>query len=125
MVALGLWVRPARRIFSLMAMREHPKTVPSPGIALVILVPLVLLIDRLAGYRPPPIRGRFIIFGGLFIFFLTFSYDHIAHLRARDYRAMSEPFGFLVLTACLGFVVSRRVAANEAEWISMADDESC
>jgi sigma-B regulation protein RsbU (phosphoserine phosphatase) len=109
--------------FFLMAMQEHhPKTIPSPGIALVILVPLVLLVDHLAGYRPPPIQGRLIIFAGLLIFFLTFSYDHIANLRARDYRAMSEPFGFLVLTACLGYVVSRRVTANEAEWISMADE---
>jgi sigma-B regulation protein RsbU (phosphoserine phosphatase) len=103
-------------------MREHPKTIPSPGIALVILVPLVLMIDRLAGYRPPPIKGRLIIFGGLLIFFLTFSYDHIVNLRARDYRAVSEPFGFLVLTVCLGYVVSRRVAANEAEWIAMTNE---
>jgi sigma-B regulation protein RsbU (phosphoserine phosphatase) len=109
-------------VLSLMAMRDHPKVIPSPGIALVILVPLVLLIDRLAGYRPPPIKGRLIIFGGLLMFFLTFSYDHITNLRARDYRTMSEPFGFLVLTVCLGYVVSRRVAANEAEWIAMTDE---
>jgi sigma-B regulation protein RsbU (phosphoserine phosphatase) len=109
-------------VLSLMTMREHPKTIPSPGIALVILVPLVLMIDRLAGYRPPPIKGRLIIFGGLLIFFLTFSYDHVVNLRARDYRAVSEPFGFLVLTVCLGSVVSRRVAANEAEWIAMTNE---
>jgi sigma-B regulation protein RsbU (phosphoserine phosphatase) len=109
-------------VFCLMAMREHPKSIPSPGIALVILVPLTLLIDRLAGYRPPPINGRLVIFAGLFVFFLTFSYDHIAHLQASGARVMSEPFGFLVLTVCLGYVVSRRVAANEAEWISMADE---
>ncbi len=109
-------------VLSLMTLREPPKTIPSPGFALVILVPLVLMIDRLAGYRPPPIRGRLIIFGGLLIFFLTFSYDHIANLRSREHRTMSEPLGFLALTVCLGYVVSRRVAANEAEWMSMADE---
>jgi sigma-B regulation protein RsbU (phosphoserine phosphatase) len=109
-------------VLFLLTMWEHPKTIPSPGIALVILVPLVLMIDRFAGYRPPPIKGRLIIFSGLLIFFLTFSYDHIANLRSRNYRTMSEPLGFLALTVCLGYVVSRRVAANEAEWIAMTDE---
>src|SRR5260370_41780873 len=37
-------------------------------------------------------------------------------------RAGSEPFGLLILTIWLGYVVSRRVATNEAEWISMAGE---
>ena len=109
-------------VFCLMAIHERPKSIPSPGIALIILVPLTLLIDRLAGYRPPPMSGRLVMFGGLLLFFLTFSYDHIAHLQARGARVISEPFGFLGLTVCLGYVVARRVAANEAEWTSMTDE---
>jgi phosphoserine phosphatase RsbU/P len=37
-------------VFFLMVTYEHRRTIPSPGFALVILVPLELLIDRLAGY---------------------------------------------------------------------------
>ena len=68
-------------VFFLMVTHERARTIPSPGIALVILVPLALLIDHLAGYRSPPIKGRLVIFSGLLIFFLTFSYDRLSALR--------------------------------------------
>jgi sigma-B regulation protein RsbU (phosphoserine phosphatase) len=109
-------------VFFLMITHERPRTIPSPGIALVILVPLALLIDRLAGYRPPPIKGRLVFFSGLLVFFLTFSYDHLSALRLTREHVSAEPFGFLALMACLGYVVSKRVAANEAEWISLTDE---
>jgi phosphoserine phosphatase RsbU/P len=109
-------------VFFLMVTHERSRTIPSPGIALVILVPLALLIDRLAGYRPPPIKGRLVIFSGLLIFFLTFSYDHLSALRITGRHVPTEPVGFLALMACLGYVVSKRVAANEAEWISLTDE---
>jgi sigma-B regulation protein RsbU (phosphoserine phosphatase) len=106
----------------LMAIHERPRSIPSPGITLVILVPLVLLVNRIAGYRPPPIKGRLAIFAGLLAFFLTFSYDHLAHWRDGNVRATTEPFGFIVLMVCLGYVVSRRVAINESEWLSMSNE---
>lgn len=109
-------------LFFLMITHEHQRTIPSPGFALVILVPLELLIDRLAGYRPPPIKGRLVIFSGLLVFFLTFSYDRFSTLRITGRHLLAEPFGFLFLMACLGYVVSKRVAANEAEWISLTDE---
>jgi phosphoserine phosphatase RsbU/P len=109
-------------VFFLMITHERPRTIPSPGIALVILVPLALLIDRLAGYRPPPIKGRLVFFSGLLVFFLTFSYDHLSALRITREHVSTEPFGFLALMACLGYVVSKRVAANETEWISLTDE---
>jgi phosphoserine phosphatase RsbU/P len=109
-------------LFFLMITHEHRRTIPSPGFALVILVPLTLLIDRLAGYRPPPIKGRLVIFTGLLVFFLTFSYDRFSTLRVTGGHVSAEPFGFLFLMACLGYVVSQRVAANEAEWISLTDE---
>ena len=109
-------------LFFLMIPYEHRRTIPSPGFALVILVPLELLIDRLAGYRPPPIKGRLVIFSGLFVFFLTYSYDRFSTLRITGERVPTEPFGFLALMVCLGYVVSKRVAANEAEWISLTDE---
>jgi sigma-B regulation protein RsbU (phosphoserine phosphatase) len=109
-------------VFFLMVAHERARTIPSPGIALIILVPLALSIDRLAGYRSPPIKGRLVIFSGLLIFFLTFSYDHLSALRITGGHVSIEPFGFLALMACLGYVVSKRVAANEAEWISLTDE---
>jgi sigma-B regulation protein RsbU (phosphoserine phosphatase) len=108
-------------LFFLMVTHERRRTIPSPGFALVILVPLELLIDRLAGYRPPPIKGRLVIFSGLLVFFLTFSYDRFSTLSTGEHIP-TEPFGFLVLMACLGYIVSKRVAANEAEWISLTDE---
>jgi hypothetical protein len=47
-----------------MATHERASAIPSPGITLVILVPLVLFVDRLAGYHPPSIKGRPVIFWG-------------------------------------------------------------
>jgi sigma-B regulation protein RsbU (phosphoserine phosphatase) len=105
-----------------MATDERPRILPSPGIALVVLVPLELMIDRLAGYRPPQTKSRPIIFIGLLSFFLTFSYDHLTHLWAGNDRINTEPFGFLVLTVCLGYLVFRRVETSEAEWLSMSDE---
>jgi sigma-B regulation protein RsbU (phosphoserine phosphatase) len=109
-------------LFFLMVTYERRRTIPSPGLALVILVPLELLIDRLAGYRPPPIKGRLVIFTGLLVFFLTFSCDRLSTLRITRVHVPAEPFGFLFLMACLGYVVSKRVAANEAEWISLTGE---
>jgi sigma-B regulation protein RsbU (phosphoserine phosphatase) len=108
-------------VLCLMAIHERPRSIPSPGITLVILVPLVLLVNHIAGYHPPPIKGRLAIFTGLLAFFVAFSYDHLAHWRG-NVRATTEPLGFIVLMLCLGYVVSRRVATNEAEWLSMSTE---
>jgi phosphoserine phosphatase RsbU/P len=109
-------------VFGLLTVHDHPRSIPSPGITLVIFVPLELVVNWLAGYRPPPIKGRLFIFAGLSFFFLTFSYDHISHWHTGNRDGITEPLGFLVLTLCLGFVVSRRVAANEAEWLSLTEE---
>jgi phosphoserine phosphatase RsbU/P len=109
-------------VFTVLGMREPANVIPSPGITLVILLPLVLLVDWFAGYRPPPTEGRAIIFTGLGIFFLAFAYDHIYNFVRGDRRSMSEPVGFFILTICLGYVFCQRVARNEAEWISMGSE---
>ena len=109
-------------VLVLILAHDRPRSIPSPGIALVILVPLSLMVDRFTGYRPPPIQNRLIIFGGLLGFFITFAYDHLSHWRDGNERAITEPFGFIALTLCLGYVVSCQVARNEAEWLSMAGE---
>jgi sigma-B regulation protein RsbU (phosphoserine phosphatase) len=101
---------------------DRPHSLPSPGIALVILVPFELIADRLAGYKPPSLKGRPAAFLGLAVFFVAFSYDHLSHW---DHNAANtEPIGFLALTIGLGYVVSLRVATNEAEWLSMRAEMS-
>jgi sigma-B regulation protein RsbU (phosphoserine phosphatase) len=107
-------------VLLMMGLREEARTIPSPGIALVLVVPVILLCDRFAGYRPPTIPGQPSMFAGLLIFFLAFSYDHLVNFKLGVFRSRVEPLGFLILIACIGRVVARRVALNEAEWISMS-----
>jgi sigma-B regulation protein RsbU (phosphoserine phosphatase) len=109
-------------VLLMMAMHEEVRTIPSPGIALVLVVPVVLSFDRFAGYRPPAIPGQRSMFAGLLIFFFAFSYDHLVNLKLGVFRSRMEPFGFLILITCIGRVVARRVALNEAEWISMSGE---
>jgi sigma-B regulation protein RsbU (phosphoserine phosphatase) len=66
--------------------------------------------------------GQRAMFAGLLLFFLAFSYDHLVNFKLGVFRARVEPFGFLILIACIGRVVARRVALNEAEWISMSGE---
>ncbi len=96
---------------------QRPHSLPSPGIALVVLVPFELLADRFAGYKPPSVKGRLAAFTGLAVFFIAYTYDHFSHWVHG--AANTEPIGFLALTIGLGYVVSLRVATNEAEWLSM------
>ncbi len=109
-------------VWCLTIARDRPEALPSPGLALVILLPLELTLDRITGYRPPQIKGTPIIFAGLLVFFLTFSFDHLAHWGSGNTLVNTEPFGFLGLTFCLGYLVYRRVAANESEWLSMSNE---
>jgi hypothetical protein len=62
MAHLGIRVAVVAVLF-FMATHERASAIPSPGITLVILVPLVLFVDRLAGYHPRSIKGRPVIFG--------------------------------------------------------------
>jgi sigma-B regulation protein RsbU (phosphoserine phosphatase) len=109
-------------VLGLMAFQDRPKSIPSPGILLVILFPLFLLLDRITGYRSPPAPHRSIIFGGLLAFFVSFSYDHLAHRLSGNEIATTEPIGFMVLAICFGIVVAKQVATNERERIAMEDE---
>jgi sigma-B regulation protein RsbU (phosphoserine phosphatase) len=119
---IGIYLIAVVSVLTLMASKEHSHAIPSPGLALVILVPLVLLIDLVAGYRLPTIMGRSVMFVGLLVFFLAFSYDHLLNYERGSVHFIAEPCGFLILMACLGYVVSRRVEANQSAWLSMTDE---
>jgi phosphoserine phosphatase RsbU/P len=119
-----LWTYSAAVIIVLvvMALHEDAGMIPSPGIELVLVVPVVLLFDHFAGYRPPPIPGQALMFSGLLLFFLTFAYDHLVNFRLGVVRFRVEPYGFFILIVFLGCVVARRVSLNEAEWMEMTGE---
>lgn len=108
-------------VFVLITLHDPLQRIPSPGITLIILLPLEILLGWIVGYEPPTIKHRFIMFAGLMVFFLAFTYDHITHLETPT-GVTTEPLGFLALTVSLGFVVSRRVASNEAEWQALTNE---
>jgi phosphoserine phosphatase RsbU/P len=119
---LWIYVVLSAGVVILATVEERPRSIPSPGLILIILVPFLLAVDRFAGYRPPAMPHRSVIYTGLVIFFLAFSYDHLAHWRAHSMTTSSEPIAFMVLVVCLGYVVSQRVAIAEAEWRTMGDE---
>jgi sigma-B regulation protein RsbU (phosphoserine phosphatase) len=62
------------------------------------------------------------LFGGLLLFFLAFSRDHLVNARQGLWHPGFEPYGFLVLVSCLGYVAARRVRENEKQLLSLTDE---
>ena len=80
-----------------MVLEDRPESIPSPGTGLVILIPAVLILGRIAGYRSPPLPNQRVLFGGLLLFFLAFSCDHLRNARGGVWRPGLEPYGFFIL----------------------------
>ena len=93
-----------------------------PGAVLVIMVPLILAIGRLAGYRPPIVPNSRVLFTGLIVFFVAFSIDRVLHTEMNNWHTGLEPYGFLVLVICLWYVISQRVIADERRLVSLTDE---
>lgn len=102
--------------------QSHLELIPSPGTMLVILVPVVLALGCLAGYRPPPLANSRVLFTGLLAFFGAFSVDRILHVQFGNWRPGIEPYGFLALVVCLWYVTARRVIADERRLVSLTDE---
>jgi sigma-B regulation protein RsbU (phosphoserine phosphatase) len=98
------------------------KLVPTPGTMLVIMVPVVLALGRLAGYRPPLLANSRVLFVGLLAFFCAFSFDRLLHTRLGNWHSGVEPYGFLILVICLWYVTSQRVIADERRLVSLTDE---
>lgn len=96
-------------------------TIP-PGLALVIMVPVVLVVGRLAGYVPPALADSRPLFAGLIVFFCSFSADRLLHLQLGGWHPRFEPYGFLALVVCLGYVTAQRVIADERRLLSFSDE---
>jgi sigma-B regulation protein RsbU (phosphoserine phosphatase) len=93
-----------------------------PGAVLVIMVPVILAMGRLAKYRPPSLPNSRVLFTGLIVFFVAFSIDRGLHTEMKNWNTGFEPYGFLVLVICLWYVISQRVIADESCLISLTDE---
>ena len=93
-----------------------------PGSALLVMVPLVLAMGYITGYRPPPVPNRRLLFAGLLAFFCTFSIDRVLRIDLGHWRAGVEPYGFLCLVVCLSYVTARRVLADDRRLLSLTDE---
>jgi sigma-B regulation protein RsbU (phosphoserine phosphatase) len=119
---IGSYIVFAAAAFAIIVLKDRPELIPSPATGLVILIPFVLILGRFAGYRSPPLTNRGVLFTGMFFFFLAFSRDHLANARGGVWRPGLEPYGFLILTLCLGYVATQRTLVSESRLTSLTDE---
>ena len=119
---IGVYVVFATIGFASIVIQRRPDLLPTAGIGTVFLLPAILLLGRLMGYKPPHVQDQGVLFLGLFALFLTFAHDRIASTRLFDWHEDTEPYGLFVLICCLGYVATRRVLANEKLLISLGEE---
>lgn len=108
--------------FATIVIQHRPNLLPTAGIGTVFLLPAILLLGRLMGYKPPHVQDQYVLSSGLLGLFLTFAHDRIASTRLFDWHANTEPYGVFVLICCLGYAVTRRVLANERLLVSLGEE---
>ena len=108
--------------FAIIVIRNRPDLLPAAGIGTVFLLPAILLLGLLMGYKPPQAQDQGVLFLGLLALFLSFAHDRIASARLFDWRANIEPYGLFVLVCCLGYAATRRVLANERQLVSLGEE---
>ena len=108
--------------FATIVIRNRPDLLPAAGIGTVFLLPAILLLGLLMGYKPPQAQDQGVLFLGLLALFLSFAHDRIASTRLFDWRANTEPYGLFVLVCCLGYAATRRVLANERQLVSLGEE---
>jgi phosphoserine phosphatase RsbU/P len=100
----------------------HSRLIPPPGTVLVIMVPIVLVMGHLAGYSPPLLPQRRILFVGMISFFCAFATDRLLHRQVGNWHTGVEPYGFLALVICLWYVTARRIIADDRKLISLTEE---
>jgi sigma-B regulation protein RsbU (phosphoserine phosphatase) len=108
--------------FTGIMIQRRPDLVPTAGIGTVFLLPAILLLGRLMGYKPPCMQDRGVVSLGLLALFLTFAHDRNASTRLFDWHASTEPYGLFVLICCLGYAATQRVLANERMLVSLGEE---
>jgi sigma-B regulation protein RsbU (phosphoserine phosphatase) len=105
-----------------MASPLHRRFILTPGLALVIMIPAILLVGRLAGYKPPNVPNSSVLFTGLIGFFAAFSLDRVFRTSLNRWHTGLEPYGFLFLVVCLWYVASQRVVDDERSLLSLRSE---
>jgi hypothetical protein len=104
--AMWAYVIFATIAFADIVIQRSPDLIPTAGIGFVFLLPAILLLGRLVGYKPPQVQDRNVLYVGLLALFLTFAHDRIASTRLFDWHADTEPYGLFVLICCLGYAAT-------------------
>ena len=112
----------ATTAFTSMVIANRPDLFPAAGIGTVFLLPLVILLGRLAGYRGPRIENQRALSFGVLILFLTFAHDRFVSARLLNWRVPTEPYGLFVLICCMGYAAIRRLLANERRLASLGEE---
>jgi sigma-B regulation protein RsbU (phosphoserine phosphatase) len=114
----------ALAVFAAIGIAHHhyPTLILPPGTVLVISVPIVLTVGYLAGYKPPPLPHRRLLFAGMILFFCAFATDRLLHRQVGNWHNGVEPYGFLALVICLGYVTVERIVADDRRLISLNDE---
>jgi phosphoserine phosphatase RsbU/P len=118
--------------FTLILIQKRPDLFPAAGIGTVFLLPLVILLGWLKGYRLPWTEDRRLVSLGLIILFLAFAYDRFVRAQMLSWRVWGplspsakeplEPYGVFVLICCLGYAATRRVLTNERELAALGEE---
>jgi phosphoserine phosphatase RsbU/P len=119
---IGAYVVFATIAFTSIVITGRPDLYPTAGIGTVFLLPAVLLLGHVMGYKLPHAQDKGVLSLGLLALFLTFAHDRIASTRLFDWHADTEPYGVFVLICCLGYAATRRVFANERLLFSLGEE---
>jgi sigma-B regulation protein RsbU (phosphoserine phosphatase) len=119
---LGIYCALAAVAMSNIVYQRHFELILAPGTVLVIMVPVVLAVGRLAGYSTPPLPNSRVLFAGLLAFFCAYSVDRLRQTQLGNWHSGAEPYGFLALELCLWYVASQRVIADERRLVSLSDE---
>lgn len=108
--------------FADIVIHRRPDLLPAAGIGTVFLLPVVLLLGRLNGYKPPRVPDQGVLSFGMLVLFLTFAQNRFASTGLFVWHTDTEPYGLFVLICCLGYAAARRVIANEKQLVSLDEE---
>ncbi len=121
-VLIWIYVVFATAAFTSILVDKRPDLFPAAGIGTVFLLPLVVLLGWIAGYRRPRIEDQGVLSLGLLSLFLTFAHDRFVSAQLLNWRGQTEPYGLFVLICCLGYAATRRLLANERQLASFSEE---
>jgi sigma-B regulation protein RsbU (phosphoserine phosphatase) len=119
---IGIYCAAAALVAAGTALQYHSAALLQPGTVLVVMVPIVLTVGYLAGYKPPPLPHGRVLFAGMIAFFSAFAADRLLHRQVGDWHAGLEPYGFLALVICLWYVIAQRIIADDRKLLSLTDE---